>query len=99
MGRPDSRESYSIKATPFGVEVTGRSSAGLYYAAQTLRQLVEGTGDAASLPEVEIHDSKQLCVMSKRALHQFAQSRFNACFFGDFPLEVNQSRTRSTRTE
>ena len=28
----------------------------MYYAAQTLPQLVEGTGDAASLPEVEIHD-------------------------------------------
>lgn len=49
---PESREAYSIKVTSNGVEVQGRSSAALYYAAQTLRQLVEGK----RLPEVEIHD-------------------------------------------
>lgn len=53
---PDSREAYSIRVTPAGVEVEGRSSAALYYAAQTLRQLVEGNGRSAALPEVEIHD-------------------------------------------
>ena len=53
---PESREAYSIKVTPRGVEIEGRSSAALYYAAQTLRQLVEGADAAASLPEVEIHD-------------------------------------------
>jgi hypothetical protein len=45
-----------IKVTPGGVELEGRSSAALYYAAQTLRQLVEGTGAAGALPEVEIRD-------------------------------------------
>jgi hypothetical protein len=53
---PDSRESYSIKVTPQGVEVEGRSSAAVYYGVQTLIQLVEGTGAEARLPEVEIHD-------------------------------------------
>ncbi len=53
---PDSRESFSIKVTPTGAEVEGRSSAGVYYGAQTLLQLVEGTGAEARLPEVEIHD-------------------------------------------
>ena len=53
---PDSREAYSIRVTPAGVEVEGRSSAALYYAAQTLRQLVEGTGSSAAFPEVEIRD-------------------------------------------
>ena len=53
---PDSREAYSISVTSGGVEVQGRSSAAVYYGAQTLMQLVEGTGSEASLPEVEIHD-------------------------------------------
>ena len=53
---PDSREAYSLKATGEGVELTARSSAGLYYAAQTLAQLVEGHGAEAELPEVEIRD-------------------------------------------
>ena len=53
---PDSRESYTIKVTPAGAEVQGRSSAGVYYAAQTLLQLVEGVGAEARLPEVKIHD-------------------------------------------
>jgi hexosaminidase len=53
---PDSREAYLLKVTPGGVELEGRSSAALYSAAQTLRQLVEGTGAGASLPEVEIRD-------------------------------------------
>jgi hypothetical protein len=53
---PDSRESFSIKVTPTGAEVLGRSSAAVYYGAQTLLQLVEGAGAEATLPEVEIHD-------------------------------------------
>ena len=53
---PDSRESYQLRITPSGGEVVANSSAGLYYAVQTLRQLVEGDGPAAALPEVEIHD-------------------------------------------
>ena len=53
---PDSRESYRLKITPGGGEIEAISSAGLYYAVQTLRQLVEGEGNVAALPEVEIHD-------------------------------------------
>ena len=53
---PESRESYEIRITPRGATATARSSAGLYYAAQTLRQMVEGLGDAASLPEAEVRD-------------------------------------------
>src|SRR5208283_581803 len=53
---PDSRESFSIKVTPTGAEVQGRSSAAVYYGAQTLLQLIEGTGGEARLPEVKIHD-------------------------------------------
>jgi len=53
---PESRESYEVRVTTQGATATARSSAGLYYAAQTLRQMVEGRGDAASLPEAEVRD-------------------------------------------
>ncbi len=53
---PGSRESYEIHITPQGATATARSSAGLYYAAQTLRQMVEERGAAASLPEAEVRD-------------------------------------------
>ena len=53
---PDSRESYELRVTPAGAEVRARSSAGLYYGAGTLAQLIEGDGSAAALPAVEIKD-------------------------------------------
>ncbi len=56
MPGADSRESYKIKVTPKNITVTSVSSAGLYYGVQTLRQLIEGSGVEAKIPEVEIHD-------------------------------------------
>jgi hexosaminidase len=53
---PDSREAYELKVTPDGVTVRARSSAGIFYGAETLRQLIEGEGEQAVLPEVDIHD-------------------------------------------
>ncbi len=53
---PESRESYSLRVTADGAELEARSSAGLYYGVQTARQLIEGYGPDAVLPEVEIHD-------------------------------------------
>jgi hexosaminidase len=53
---PDSREAYELKVTPSGVTIRARSSAGIFYCAETLRQMVEGKGEQASLPEVTIHD-------------------------------------------
>lgn len=53
---PNSREAYDLTVNGNGVKIHARSSAGIFYGAQTLRQLVEGEGAAASLPEVEIHD-------------------------------------------
>jgi len=52
----DSREAYFVKVSLSGVEIQARSSAGLFYGIQTLRQLVEGEGDQTALPEVEIQD-------------------------------------------
>ncbi|MEP6595737.1 MAG: beta-N-acetylhexosaminidase [Ginsengibacter sp.] len=53
---PGSREYYQIKVTPKNITIIAVSSAGLYYAVQTLRQLVEGSGEKAVVPEVEIED-------------------------------------------
>ena len=52
----DSRESYSLRVTSDGAEIEARSSAGLFYAVHTLCQLVEGDGNQACLPLVEIRD-------------------------------------------
>ena len=53
---PDSREAYRLRIGARGGEIEAQSSAGLFYAVQTMRQLVEGDGPGAVLPEVEIHD-------------------------------------------
>lgn len=53
---PDSRESYKIKITDNNVRITAPSSTGLFYAVQTLRQMIEGSGDKAALPSAEIED-------------------------------------------
>ncbi len=53
---PGSREAYSIQVTSEGAEVRANSSAGLFYAAQTILQLVEGSGVGAGLPVGEVED-------------------------------------------
>jgi hypothetical protein len=53
---PESREAFTLTIGPQGGEVRARSTAGLFYAAETVRQLVEGQGASAALPEVEIRD-------------------------------------------
>ena len=53
---PESREAYTLKVTPEGVEIDAVSSAGLFYGVQTLGQMVEGEGAKAILPEAEIRD-------------------------------------------
>ena len=53
---PDSREAYALLVTADGVEIKAQSSAGLFYGAQTLCQLVERTNNQAVLPQVEIRD-------------------------------------------
>lgn len=49
---PDQREAYGISVTPSKVELHGRTNAGVFFAVQTLRQLIEGE----KLPIVEIED-------------------------------------------
>jgi hypothetical protein len=53
---PDSRESYTLRVTPKGAEIRGRSSAGVFYGVQTLLQMVEGAGAEAVLPVAEVKD-------------------------------------------
>jgi len=53
---PESREAYALSITPKGVKITGRSSASVFYGVQTLLQMIEGRGESAYLPEVEIRD-------------------------------------------
>jgi len=53
---PESREACSIQTTPQGAVLRARSSAGLFYAAQTLLQMAEGEGEQARLPAAEVRD-------------------------------------------
>jgi hypothetical protein len=52
----DGRESYRISVTPAGVAIEAPSTAGVFYAVQTLGQLVEEGPTGAALPEVEVTD-------------------------------------------
>lgn len=47
-------EGYRLTVTPTNITIAGRSAAGLFYGAQTLRQLLS---DAGSVPAVEIEDA------------------------------------------
>jgi hexosaminidase len=49
-------EGYVIATTSTGIVVTGATSAGLFYGAQTVKQLVEGSGDSAVIHTAEIRD-------------------------------------------
>ena len=53
---PESREAYTVKIRREGGEIASSSSTGLFYGVQTLRQLIEGSGSAAVIPEMDIHD-------------------------------------------
>ena len=53
---PEAREAYTLKISPEGAEIRAVSSAGLFYGAQTLLQMVEGAGGQAALPSAEVRD-------------------------------------------
>jgi hexosaminidase len=49
-------EGYTIATTPEGLTVTGATAAGVFYGAQTVKQLIEGSGLNAVLHAAAIHD-------------------------------------------
>ena len=53
---PNSREAYRLHIGRDGVEITGNSSASIYYGVQTLLQLVQSSDPTAALPLVDIQD-------------------------------------------
>src|SRR5690606_28102183 len=53
---PNSREAYSIEINQQQVAITANSSTGLFYAVQTLRQLLVGEDSDAYFPIVMIND-------------------------------------------
>jgi hexosaminidase len=53
---PASREAYRISIGKEQASITAGSSAGLFYGVQTVRQLIEGIGGLAVLPECEVVD-------------------------------------------
>jgi hexosaminidase len=77
---PESREAYTIHVTSDRVDVESKSSAGIYYAVQTLKQLVTGK-PRPYLPEVTIRDWPLLAYrgfmmdMSHSQLPTFAEIR------------------------
>ncbi|MBY0534428.1 MAG: beta-N-acetylhexosaminidase [Chitinophagaceae bacterium] len=54
------REGYSLEITEKGISITATTSTGLFYAAQTISQLVEAWGQEAFLPFVSIQDQPVL---------------------------------------
>ena len=52
----ESREAYQINVTPKKILITAKSDAGLFYALQTLRQLITTDGKNSYIPEVNIDD-------------------------------------------
>ncbi|WP_338868889.1 beta-N-acetylhexosaminidase [Spirosoma sp. SC4-14] len=56
----NTREQYTLSITAKGIDIAAETSTGLYYAVQTLRQLVQGQGRNAYFPVVTIRDQPRL---------------------------------------
>ncbi|WP_332369201.1 beta-N-acetylhexosaminidase [Spirosoma telluris] len=54
------REQYTLTITRKGIDITAQTSTGLFYAVQTIRQLLQNQGPKASLPIVTISDQPKL---------------------------------------
>ena len=93
-GKP---ESYRLRVAPDGVTATGADAAGLFYAAQTIAQLVQGKGAEARLPACEVEDSPAYPLRAlqydiargqtvnvefmKRVIRELARCKLNAVMF------------------
>ncbi|ADB36671.1 Glycoside hydrolase, family 20, catalytic core [Spirosoma linguale DSM 74] len=56
----NTREQYTLTITRKGIDINAQTSTGLYYAVQTIRQLIQGQGPQAFLPFVTISDQPKL---------------------------------------
>lgn len=56
----NTREHYALTISQTGIDITAQTSTGLYYAVQTIRQLIQGQGPKAFLPFVTISDQPKL---------------------------------------
>lgn len=56
----NTREQYALTITRKGIDIAAQTSTGLYYAVQTIGQLIQGQGTKASLPLVTISDQPKL---------------------------------------
>jgi hypothetical protein len=54
------REYYKLVVNGKGIEIDAHTSAGLFYAVQTIRQLIDGHGSSTGLPFVTIEDQPAL---------------------------------------
>ena len=54
------REFYRIKIRTASIRIEANTSAGLYYAVQTIRQLIEGSASQAKLPVLNLEDQPAL---------------------------------------
>jgi hexosaminidase len=93
----ESREAYSINVTSNKITITAKSDAGVFYALQTLQQLITRAGKNAFIPEVNIEDYPALAYRGvmmdlshgglltedeiKRQIDFLAQWKMNQYFF------------------
>ena len=67
----DNDEAYSIVVTPKGVEISGKTPAGVFYGMQVLRQsLPVGEATSVNLPATQVSSSPR-----RTAVHGVAKSR------------------------
>ena len=60
MSGASKREYYKLEITPSKLKITANTSAGLYYAVQTIGQLIQEKGKKAYLPTANIEDKPKL---------------------------------------
>lgn len=60
IAKGNTREQYTLTITTKGIDIVAETSTGLYYAVQTLRQLLQGQGANAFFPVVTIRDRPRL---------------------------------------
>ncbi len=57
---PGSREAYHISIKPENITIDAKSDAGIFYALQTLEQMISGEKSGSYIPEAEIDDYPEL---------------------------------------